>query len=291
VADDAFDACGDRRRGAGRAGVRRSLLLCSSPRSGSSLLADALLRTNRVGWPTEYFDPTTAFPTCYARWGATSMRSYVAALHRHRTTGDGLLSAKVHWFQLQWLCRELAPSLAVGPGRFAAERAVLAHVFPACRYVRVTRRDRDRQAVSWAMADQLNRWRADDPRSTRTSADFVYDFATVDGFRRRLDEHEAQWDQLLGALGVDVLAVVYEDLVASYPETVAAVAAYADVDLAPVEVPPARPPPPGRRPLRRGPHPLPPRSRGPRGSQGPLVRPAPPVDRRAPFGGRPVEQS
>lgn len=244
VGYDAYDACYDRPAGAPPLPVRRSLLLCSSPRSGSTLLSDALHRSGRLGCPTEYFDPTAAFAECYARWGATDMVSYVAALHRFRVTDDGLLSAKVHWFQLQWLGRELAPALGVGAeisvggDPHAAERAVLEHVFPGSRYVRVTRRDRDRQAVSWAIADQLDRWVADDPRSTRTSADFVYDFDAVDGFRRRLDEEEAQWDALLATMGADVMTVVYEDLLGSYPETVAAVAAHAGVELAPDEVPP-----------------------------------------------------
>lgn len=240
MAYDAYDACYDRPPGSGRVEVHRSLLLCSSPRSGSTLLADALHRSRRLGCPTEYFDQTAAFAECSSRWGTTSMESYVAALHRFRVTDDGLLSAKIHWFQLQWLCRQLAPSLVVGEGAYATERAVLEVAFPGCRYVRVTRRDRDRQAVSWAIADQLNRWVQDDPRSTKTSADFVYDFAAIDRLRHRLDEHEARWDALLATLGVDVVSVVYEELLRSYPETVAAVAAHADVDLAPDDVPPPR---------------------------------------------------
>jgi LPS sulfotransferase NodH len=240
VAYDAHDACYDRPAGSPTVEVTRSLLLCSSPRSGSTLLADALHRSDRLGCPTEYFDPTAAFAACSSRWGTTDMRSYVAALHRFRTTDEGLLSAKIHWFQLQWLCRELAPSLTVGTGARALERAVLELVFPRCRYVRVVRRDRDRQAVSWAIADQLDRWVHDDPRSTATSADFAYDFDAIDDFRRRLDDDEAQWDALLAALGVDVLTVAYEDLLRSYTETVTAVAAHAGVDLAPDEVAPPR---------------------------------------------------
>lgn len=288
MAYDAYDARYDRPAGFPPVKVRRSLLLCSSPRSGSTLLADTLHQTGRLGCPTEYFDRTAAFAACYERWGATDMVSYVAALHRFRTTDDGLLSAKIHWFQLQWLSRELEPGLTVDRGSetsggetsgetagygvgdgdgvgdgeddpdgrptgadraepsserpegTAVERAALDFVFPGCRYVRVTRRDRDRQAVSWAVADQLNRWSSDDPRSTKTIADFVYDFDTVDRFRRRLDEDEARWDELLAAMGVDVLTVVYEDLLRSYPEAVAAVAAHAGVTLAPDEVPPPR---------------------------------------------------
>lgn len=232
------DACHDRSPDSPPVPVRRSLLLCSSPRSGSTLLAEALHGTRRVGRPAEYFDPTAAFADCYARWRATSMVGYVAALHRHRVSDEGLLSAKMHWYQLQWLCPQLAASLDVGDGPYASERAVLKFVFPGCRYVRVTRRDRNRQAVSWAIADQINRWRADDPRSTRTSADFVYSFHAVDHFRRRLGEHEAHWAGLLAAIGASVMTVVYEDLVRCYPETVVAVAAHAGVDLSADTVPP-----------------------------------------------------
>ena len=237
---DIFDGRFDRPPDMPAIPVRRSLLLCSSPRSGSTLLTEALHRSGRVSCPTEYFDPTAAFADCYARWGVATMVEYVAALHRYRVNDDGLLSAKMHWYQLQWLCSELASSLSVRDGAYGTERAVLEFVFPHCRYVRVIRHDRDRQAVSWAIADQLNRWTYDDRRCTKASTEFVYSFVAIDGFRHRLDEHEAHWDALLATVGAHVLTVAYEDLVRTYADTVAAVAAHIGVELPARDVPPPR---------------------------------------------------
>ncbi len=220
----------------GPARAQRSYLLCSNPRSGSTLLSEALHGLGNLGSPIEYFDGTDAMAACADRWGCENLRCYVACLHRNRTTRDGLLAAKVHWYQLQEMT--VAMYVEAPPQRYARQRAALNAVFPHCRYVYVIREDRDRQAVSWMIARETGRWTTlmgpGDPPPVE------YDFDAIDACRVEVEEAEAGWLELFEAEGVEPLTVTYEQLAGDYEETVAAVARFVGSDITAADVPAPR---------------------------------------------------
>ncbi|MGH3666582.1 MAG: Stf0 family sulfotransferase [Egibacteraceae bacterium] len=206
---------------------RRSYLLCSAPRTGSTLLLGALWETGRLATPTEYFDPTATQRWLMHRWGVRDLAGYVRLLHRRRTDAAGLFAAKVHWFQLV----ELARGLGLEPA------ATVDRIAPSCRFVHVRRRDRDAQAVSWAIAEQTGRWgrRSGERDAVETVA---YDAEHIADCRRRIDAAQAGWSALFAVLDVAPCDVVYEDLVADYAGTVARVADFLGVPLDPAQAPP-----------------------------------------------------
>lgn len=200
------------------------------PRSGSSLLSEALCALGRLGTPIEYFDRTGAFGWLSERWGCHDVDEYVRLLHHRRAGPTGLFGAKLHWFHLE----DLASSL-----RTTVRRAV-DRVFPGCAFVHVTRRDRDRQAVSWAVAQATGHWSAgagvyegERPRPT-------YSFEAIDRCRHLLEESDRRWRAFFRAAGTRPMTVAYEDLVADHAGTVAAVAAFLGEPVSPSDVPPPR---------------------------------------------------
>jgi trehalose 2-sulfotransferase len=212
-------------------GVRLPYLLCSMPRSGSSLLSEALSATGRLGVPIEYFDRTDTFAELYARWRCRSLEEYISTIRRRRVTDDGVLGVKAHWFQLEQLADEL--------GRTPAE--LIVEQFTGAHLVRVRRRDVLRQAVSWAMAQQTGVWgvRTDDDERAAQSP-VGYDAALIDTCCRRIVEADRRWQELFADLESTALEVVYEDLVDSYADTVITVAAHIGVALDPDDVAPPR---------------------------------------------------
>jgi LPS sulfotransferase NodH len=229
-----YDLVGPAHDRAGREAppVRWSYVLCSMPRSGSTLLAEGLHRTGRLGTPVEYLDDSAALPQLRRRWGCGSLAAYLEELHRRRVSDDGVLGAKVHWFQLA----ALADGLGLEPA------AALARAFPRARLVWVRRRDRDAQAVSWVVADQTGRWARGPGHRPRAApvGEPVYDFAAIAARRAELDAGEASWAALLRAAGAPVHEVVYEDLARDYAGQVAGTAAFLGVDTVAHEVPPPR---------------------------------------------------
>ena len=161
--------------------------MCSTPRSGSGLLCRGLAATGAAGTPLEYFNPVHR-ERLAARWGcAAGLGDYVACLYRLRTTHAGVFSAKVHWDQLQALAGE-------------ARGDPLAALFPGAVYVRIRRRDRDRQAVSlWrAMHDGIWSVAECEPMPGERAA-VPYSFEGIARCRGELAEADAAWDAYLAA--------------------------------------------------------------------------------------------
>jgi LPS sulfotransferase NodH len=103
-------------------------------------------------------------------------------------------------------------------------------VFPNLHYIWIVRRDKVRQAVSWAKAAQTGvyAWIGDDPPIPAKEPHF--DFTLIDNLRRLVLEGEAGWQAYFEACGVNPFMVVYEELVTDYEGTAAAALEYLGVD-------------------------------------------------------------
>ena len=201
-----------------------SYLVLSTPRSGSTLLCRALESTNLAGHPKEYFSPEG---NRWSRESATTAPSdYVASLLAKKATPNGVFGVKISWRQLllfERACRR-EPHYREMP-----LPEILSDLFPSLRYLRITRRDKVRQAISYWKALQTGVWgkaAADGGTETR-SAEFDYD-ALAD-LVRLLQDHEAGIDGFVSRSNQSPFTVVYEDLVDAYQETVTAALAYLGV--------------------------------------------------------------
>ncbi|MEY2879716.1 MAG: hypothetical protein RLZZ15_2096, partial [Verrucomicrobiota bacterium] len=146
----------------------RTLLLCSHPRSGSTLLGETLHAAGGWGCPLEYFH--RGFQPAFAhRWGTPDFPAYLRAVYRHRTDPTGTLGVKLFWPDVEALVRTLQPDAAAD--FFAEPRspltaaqhqtigAMLAALFPNPTFIHLGRHDAVRQAVSALIATQTQVWR------------------------------------------------------------------------------------------------------------------------------------
>jgi LPS sulfotransferase NodH len=78
----------------------------------------------------------------------------------------------------------------------------------------MTRRDRVRQAVSWARMAQDGVWVVSDDEPARPSATPRYDFDLISDLEALIVEGELGWRDLFDELGLVPYEVVYEDVVA-----------------------------------------------------------------------------
>jgi trehalose 2-sulfotransferase len=216
---------------AGEGPPARSYVLCSMPRSGSSLLSEAFHATGRMGTPIEYLDRTNAFAVLAYRWGTPDLAAYIRALHRYRTTPEGLFGVKLHWFHLAELAAGLTATGVIdgSGGTQRCRQAALEALAPNPRVVLLTRRDVDRQAVSWFVADRTGRWSSVDRRGTDERP--PYDRRAIERRRRLALAGTRAWADFLARSGVDVLEVAYEDLVADHERTVRSAARHVGVEL------------------------------------------------------------
>ena len=210
----------------------RTILIATHPRSGSTLLGEALYFAGGLGCPIEYFHHGFR-PGLAARWGTHDLAGHVAAVHRLRTDPSGVLSVKLFWSDLVEMAAELDPArfgdLAdCQPGDTAPETyrqiaALLAGVFPAARFVHLWRSDRVRQAVSGLTATQTGLWRMIPEMGEKAPAGPAeYDFDRIDRYVAHADFCHAHWRNFFAAIGQSPPALTYEELAGDYEGSVRA---------------------------------------------------------------------
>ncbi len=201
----------------------RSCVICATQRSGSTLLGRGLGLTGLVGEPEEYLNPVLR-PQLTEQWGcASDLDSYIAAVHAHTTTPDGLFAVKVHWSTLVGLRTE-AGAGTDDPFRYETASAFVEQLFPRPTFIRIIRLDLDAQAVSLLRAVDSGVWelRTDSPPPEDLRP--KYNYARLDHYRRQMELGELCWERLIRSRGVDPLVVTYEELLSDYAGTIAALA-------------------------------------------------------------------
>jgi LPS sulfotransferase NodH len=229
-----------------------SYLICATPRSGSTLLCEALKNTGIAGRPEEYFEalietgrprrPKDYFknlenttileqlgdysridyePVRWSPLSAPTYADYLAEAIAKGTTPNGIFGAKVMWGYFNDFISHLRQ---VHEYREMAVPDILATIFPDLHYIWVTRRDKVRQAVSLWKAIQTWTWRADELQSpsgepSQSARELVFNFEAIDHLLQRIEIHEVAWREYFAACGIRPFTVVYEELALAYEAT------------------------------------------------------------------------
>jgi trehalose 2-sulfotransferase len=223
----------------------RTYFVCATPRSGSTLLCEALSRTGVAGRPAEYFetllhsglrrqpreyfiahdDPTVGglLPETAPDPGpvlpAGPYRDYLRDVVERATTPNGVLGAKVMWGYFDDFLARLRAVPGVDGDR---RRSVLESAFGRPAYVHVVRRDKLRQAISLWRAIQASVWR-DDGSGDARGPEPVYSAPAIAHLRDQVAEQEDEWAAYFERHGIAALELVYEDYAADLCGAVEAV--------------------------------------------------------------------
>jgi LPS sulfotransferase NodH len=244
-----------------------SYLVCATPRSGSTLLCEALKSTGVAGVPEEYFEalrhsgrprrPQEYFVGAQDRtilrhlgehasmegrpgrsplWDRHDYEPFLHWALEQGTTPNGVFGAKLMWGyfgDFVSLLREI-PAYREVP-----IQELLPEVFPDLRYVRVVRANKVRQAVSLWKAVQTATWSAEDQEqesvddadtSNGLGPRLKFHFRAIEHLLEQVLAHEACWDAFFEHCGTQPHVVVYEDFVDSYEETAMEVLRYLGVE-------------------------------------------------------------
>ncbi|CAN5868173.1 Stf0 sulfotransferase family protein [soil metagenome] len=210
----------------------RTILICTHPRSGSTLVGEALYFAGGMGCPLEYFHAGFR-PALAARWGAAEIHEYLGAVSRHRTDPGGVLAVKLFWRDVEELALELDPArfaalngaspAATPPAVYRDLAALLTGLFPAPVLVHLRRHDRLRQAISAMVASETGQWR-EIPGITAPAAETrpAFDSERLERLMGYSDHCHGHWRNLFAAMGVAPHELSYEALVADYRQAIAA---------------------------------------------------------------------
>jgi LPS sulfotransferase NodH len=221
-----------------------SYLICSTPRSGSTLLCEALRNTGIAGRPEEYYQRRwkTGLPrrpleyfegveteeiveilgtvtrvddedSDYDSRKYEHYADYLAWTIEQGTTPNGVFGAKLMWGYFNGFVNHLRGL----PGLAAISNAdLLPSVFPSLRFVWVTRNDKVRQAVSLWKALQSWTWRRDAGSGNVVEGDLRYSFDAIDRLVSSIHTDERAWLDYFAECDIDPFVVMYEELAQSF---------------------------------------------------------------------------
>jgi trehalose 2-sulfotransferase len=236
IEDDGSPGYGDGecvlRGGGGGSEVRTSYVICAVQRSGSFLLCEALKNTGLAGVPEEYFlcDAQGVWEDPDGWWarthGVTTREAVLRKAFELGTTPNGVFGVKLMWNYFPYVLRNLR-ELPQYAGLAASE--TLRRLLGEPKYIWITRRDKVRQAVSWAIAMQTGVYAQHKGEVLSPKQELRFDFAVIDYLHTLILAGEAGWASFLATSGVEAFEVVYEDLAVAYEQTALAVLDYLGV--------------------------------------------------------------
>jgi trehalose 2-sulfotransferase len=222
---------------------QRSYIICTTMRSGSTMLASGLRETGVAGLPDEYFAPPVRLPQ--AQVFEMEPARYRELLEEHRrthpaegvlrdiieagTTDNGVFGVKIH-FQRPFSDFQNAVEVlqACFDDRLASPHELFNRAFPRLSYIWLRRSDRVAQAVSLFKAIRSSEFvrveGANDPINPVGVEDF--DFATIRRLADWLQSGDDGWRAFFKRHRIEPMTIDYEDLAANYEPTLRATLNY-----------------------------------------------------------------
>jgi LPS sulfotransferase NodH len=200
--------------------VPQNYIIATTPRTGSFLLCEGLNSTGVAGNPHEY-----AAPEDTRSWrdyhNCTTHAEYFYRFPDLCRSANGVFGAKLMWLQFVAWGQDARRYLHTQAPALDAFRRAIGPI----RVVRLLRKDRLRQAVSWVRARETGVWsvRRGEPTPAVATRQPSYDPAELARTLDRIHTQNRNWDDALASADLPVLTIYYEDLVATYSATVSEV--------------------------------------------------------------------
>ena len=211
----------------GASPVRNRYAILSSPRSGSTLLSRMLFKTGMAGDPLEYLNPYL-LKLERTRTGMNNLTyaDFVKDMERRRTSENGMFGMQIHYSHF----------ISAFPGnKLTVPMANFIRGFDKLIWVR--RRDRMRQAVSFAIAQKTGAWSSEERKvvNIRNAAE-VHPIDCLKALNI-VCRNDYDWETLIDTLKLDVHVVWFEDLTQNYHEQSANVVRYLGLDSVVTSIP------------------------------------------------------
>jgi LPS sulfotransferase NodH len=180
-------------------------VIAASPRTGSSWLCGLLSSLGNAGFPVEYAREVDE-RVWRDMYRLTSHAAYFWSLPARSSTSNGVFGLKLLWVQFTPLIADIR--------RYTSSRAqnakqVLSEWMGEPLYFWLRRRDRVRQAVSFARAMQTDRW-ASPQLGNAVSPEYCYQ--EIEKAFARVSREDEGWATYFGANTVPMKEFWYEDL-------------------------------------------------------------------------------
>lgn len=194
---------------------QREIVICSTPRSGSTLLSEAMFRTRLLGTPDEYLNNDernkgdigeTILQREWRVLGAESFADYCEKLRARYQSENGVHSVKIHFEQF-------IGALTRGYFRRPVER----------KFVYIYRRDFRAQAASLAIAMVTQQWNSNMTARVQADSNSIGDNVLAECYRAVIN-NDNRWRSFFNIFNMEPLIVEYEEVASNVAGVVQKVA-------------------------------------------------------------------
>ena len=169
----------------------QTIFICAEERSGSEWLCDMMTNTGVLGRPQEYFNRDGMRILSGQIGYPDDLPAQIEYAHELGVTRNGVFSVKLPSWHFQDLWKENW------------------HVnFPNPKFVRLTRKDHLRQAISLARARQTQVWHHDHQPIAKED----YNYELIKQLLVECSTNRSRWDLFFACMGVEPRHITYEDL-------------------------------------------------------------------------------
>lgn len=216
----------------------QSYILCTSPRSGSTLLCKLLSATGVAGFPDSHFHETSLDPWL-DRFDlvADPGEPEAATLHRVFKAAMEEGSGRTGVFGLRLQRHSFAffmEKLAVLHPNLLSDRGRLEAAFGRTLFIHLTRQDKVGQAVSFVKAEQSGLWhRAPDGTELERLSEpqaLHYDGAELQACFERFNDYDRDWQAWFEKEDIHPLRITYEVLSADPQKILGSVLEHLSLD-------------------------------------------------------------
>ena len=206
-------------------GVVGAYVLCTSPRSGSTMLCRLLRDTGIAGHPGSHFhDPSLpAWREAHGLPANAPLHDIFAAAVDKGRAGTGIFGLRLQRHSFAFFMARLADLYPDAPNDMARFRAAFGHT----RFIYLKRTDKVAQAISYVRAQQTGLWHtgSDGREIERLSppAPPRYDSDALWKTYQQMQGYDRLWEDWFREAGISPLRLLYDDLAIHPVETLGAV--------------------------------------------------------------------
>ena len=220
---------------------KKSYRIWFSQRNGSTLLCKALADTGITGIPNEYITLMESGSLCekYKVQTYPELRQKIWDLG---TTPNGVFGIKhtMHTSINEKIITELKDLQGIKREVAIDEEELLSDIFPNCKHIYLTRRNKIRQAVSWWKAIKDNVWHLSSGQEQLDEAEFYeqhYDFAALSHLFNEATLRECAMQEYYAKYAIKSLTVVYEDFIGDFKNTIQQIVDFLEIPYDSLNIP------------------------------------------------------
>ncbi len=211
---------------------KKSYRIWFSQRNGSTLLCKGLEQTGIAGIPGEYFNVMESDTLC-EKYGVQTYDELKNKLWELGMSANGVFGIKHSMYAERYdkIFEEIRKLRRMSAE--VNEEELLSDIFPNCKHIYLTRRNKIRQAVSWWKAIKDNVWHLESGEEKTDDAEFYerhYDFAALSHLFKEATLRECAMQAYFSQYNIQPLTLVYEDFSDNFEDTIRQIVDYLGIE-------------------------------------------------------------